>query len=281
MKIIINQSSKGSFVEWLLCGSMKALLVIVLIVVAGCSSPTKKNSTLDVKITDFSELQIPGDGLSASFLIRRYEIPIERFALIRIFAEQAQNLRLDPIIAERLKKDGLYYSLASLSDYDLFEEAMQKSTAQMQRNIAMLLYDSSSEYFWLKKTIKDTLIYDDWQSLPKMLNLSNGRLGFALSISSDDKSPPVLIVAPVFQENEIIPEKYLKYVDKEIDTGRTVMTQLSITAMMQRGDFLLLCPEIMPLDDMTFSKYVFRSEDKSKFNIYCIFCKNITASNND
>ncbi|MFI4912284.1 MAG: hypothetical protein ACIAQZ_11515 [Sedimentisphaeraceae bacterium JB056] len=119
------------------------------------------------------------------------------------------------------------------------------------------------------------LIYRDWQSMPRSLNIANGRLGFLASVSVGEKEQTTLVIAPAFQKKGVIPDIYTRKIEENIDSGRIILDSLTYSTVINEGNFLILCPEILPLDDMTFSKYTFKSEQETKFRIYAILCRNI------
>ncbi len=250
-------------------------LITFAAVLSGCAAEFNSSKISDVKITDFSTLHSPGNGFEAVFVVSVYEIPLRKFALIRIFAAAGEQRLPEEGFSDEHKRSGLCRSLHSLEQYPEFEDSLDRCEAEHKRTFSMLLYDELADYFWLDTAEKDMLIYRDWKNMPKSVNISTGRLGFSLTVF--DKSPPALLVSPVFQESSVIPKQYLKAAGKPSETGRTVLKSLSVSTSIQRGDFLLLCPDMIPLDEMSFGKYAFETKD-DKFKIYRIFCKSITGS---
>ena len=143
--------------------------------------------------------------------------------------------------------------------------------------MTFLFYYDRSEYFWFEPVDDSMLIYKDINNMPKSLDLNNGRLGVSISILPDVDRDPAMIAVPVFQERYTIPENFLKAADKPIFAGRTTIKSLAVSSRMQMGDFLLLSPDMIPLDAMTFSKYAFNGKDDTTFRIYCVFCRSITS----
>jgi hypothetical protein len=261
----------GKFLQCLLITAVITMMALT----GGCTPAGSGHDISDIKITDFSMLEVPGKEASAVLVVSIYDVPIEKFALVRIFAAGTESL-IKPSYEEYFKKDGIYCGRFSFDRFKGFEQMLYESLASEQRTISMLLYDQMSNCFWFEPGGEEILIYNDGRSMPRSLDLSEGRLGFMLAMSTDTQPLPLLLAAPVFQKRFTIPEIYLRRSDLPYDTGRTVIESLSVSAMIKGGDFLLFCPDAMPLDEMTFSKHAFRAEDETKFRIYSIFCKGLT-----
>jgi hypothetical protein len=256
---------------------LSAVLVIFFFCAGGCLNGGEAGDITNLKITDFSQLNTPGD-FSGVFLVNSYDVPIEKFALIRIFAESMDTLIRGSSDIENFSNDGLYCGRSSPEDYARFEKCLEESSAKRHRSISMLIYEQSGDQFWFKPAAEGMVIYKDRRTMPRSIDLSQGRLGFMLSVAPETDPLATLIVAPIFQKRQGIADTNLHQNEALVHRGRTVIESLSVSTMIRVGDFVLFCPDVLPLDNITFSKYAFEAQDDTKFRIYSIFCRKITTS---
>jgi len=143
-------------------GAFGLVVFFSVLVCSGCGDALAgKSDVAGIKITDFSRLQTPGEGFSAIYVVISYEIRAEKFAPIRIFAEQLQRLPEGGGI-EPFETDGFFCGLASGQDYRHFQEALIQSDADKLGSITFLFYDSTSEYYWFEPLDDAMLIYTDF-----------------------------------------------------------------------------------------------------------------------
>lgn len=258
------------------------ILAAMAIILCGCapSAAVKKEPDItNLKLEDFSELKVPGEGSSALFNIVSYDVDIEKFAIVRIAAEQMQSLLPKGDRGERIRADGMYAAMLRKNQQAVLSELLVESNARVIKTTSLLFYDATPEDFWLKNTNDHGSIqYKDPEGNSHLLEMDDGFLGISFSITFERLVFGVpLTISPQFQQKNSLPESYLKRLNNYSKNGRMILSDLSFTAPMNIGDFLVICPDMLPLDNQTFSSYAFRGEKDSTFKIYSIYCKSLTG----
>lgn len=284
MTMTSNTGYRGCRLRQPLLKAFFPLAAICLILASGCSEPAKAKPAADIaglKLQDFSELKVPGErGRSAIFIVCCYEVDLENLALVRILAGEMQNVLPAGSRGKEITADGLYAAYIDRRGLGKVFECLEQSKAKPQRQIAMMFYDLSSEDYWFTDAPNHGRVsYKGISGDTAQLDMSDGYLGFSFAVSFNRRLQNGLpfTVSPVYQNKNTIPGAFLSKLGQDIDTGRQILSKLSFTAVMDIGDALIICPDMVPLDDSTFSKYAFSGASDTKFKIYCVFCKSITG----
>ncbi len=258
------------------------ILMWAAIILTGCAAPAavkKEPDITNLKLQDFSELKVPGTGNSALFTVGCYDVPLERFAIVRIAADQMHRAMPADERGTQMAEDGIFAVMARTKQRVILDAMLEESNAKLVRTTSMLFYDGSPDDIWLTRPDDHgEVMYTDTDGTLHRLRMNEGFLGVGFAVSFERGLLGIpLTILPQYQRKDALPKAYLQKLGSYSENGRMILAGLSFTTLMNIGDFLVICPEMVPLDEGTFSSYAFRGEKESTFKIYLIYCKSLTG----
>lgn len=247
-------------------------------ILGGCADSSVLKETEKLRLTDFSRLQIPGSAdKSITLVVSSYELPLNKFAIIRIFGNRLKSLIPEDKRSEHFESDGFFAALGTKNEQTYLTETLLESKAIHNRTVTMLFYESKAQsYPIITEKDKGEIIYNDLDGMPHSISLSAGSIGLDIAVFLEQQDLIPITVTPVYNKNTALAKSIFKKFSKDVNQGKTALAGLSLTAPAFKENFILLCPDTAILDDHTFSKYAFKGKKESTFKIYIIFCENIT-----
>ncbi len=258
------------------------MLITTSVVITGCAAPAsgkKAADTSNLKLGDFSELKVPGNGHSALFIMNCYDVEYDKFAIVRIMAGQAHNVLPAGERGESIRKDGIFAAVVRGKQQETLAAMLNESGAEHTRKTTLMFYDTMLEDFWVTGiNDRGSVVYKDAEGVSHTLEMEKGFLGVSFGISFERRLLGIpFTISPQYRQRDALPKAYLQKLGSYNENGQMSLSQLSFTAPMNIDDFLVICPDMVPLDEGSFSSYAFRGKRETTFRIYCIYCKNITG----
>ena len=106
--------------------------------------------------------------------------------------------------------------------------------------------------------------------------LPSGRPAFLVaSIIESDKSI-LITITPYFDDGDNFPDSLSKREPSLLKAGKTFFSGCEMSCRIGEGNFILIKPESLPMDERLFTTELFSVPKKEQFfKFYCVICGNV------
>ncbi|OXU14271.1 hypothetical protein [Sedimentisphaera salicampi] len=258
--------------------------LIISAALAGCSTANvnlgrEAGYYEGLKITDFSRMKTPADvkpdkrnESQIRYRVITYSAQKKNFAKLRIPVNEI-DAGPETQIDKNAQRNGLLYKAGDSGDLEILSDAVKEASADTENRTYLVVYQEGSDDVYLREVHGlRTVIYVDSRNTAKDRQLCSGRYGITLSTIRRGGSD-IAVLLPFFDNGAGLAESLEIIRPRLKNAGKTKFESCALSCRMERGSFILMMPESLPLQDKSVARELFQhSEDESRFSFYVIAC---------
>ncbi|MGE4285701.1 MAG: hypothetical protein AB7F23_03725 [Phycisphaerae bacterium] len=249
---------------------LAALAAFALI--GGCSK-VGDSQIKGLKITDFSTLRTPEsyektETAPVTYRVMAYSIDKRDFAKLRIGVNELVP-QTAANISEAAALNNIFFARSAQGELSQFTSIMREANAKPEFKTNIMVYRDGFDSFELAALNGKYRYYNTEYDIKTVTVSGPVRMELASMIGAGNV---LLTLRPYVEIGSGMPAPLELSRPEMRGLGKIYIDGCSMSCRIEAGQFVMILPDSIPLEEELFTSGIFAARDKNRMQFYCILC---------
>jgi len=249
------------------------LAVLAAIALIGGCPKTEYSQIKGLKITDFSTLRTPEsydktETAPVTFRVMAYSIDKRDFAKLRIGANELSP-QTAANVSEAAAQNNIFFAHSAQGELSRLTTIMREANAEPEFKTNIMVYRDGFDSFEMAALNGKYRYYNADLDIESLTISGPARMELASMIAAGNV---LLTLRPFVEIGSGMPAPLELSRPEMRGLGKIYIDGCSMSCRLEAGQFVMILPDSIPLEDGLFTSGIFATRDKNRMQFYCILC---------